>query len=137
MGLPTRQLRVLDRIEVTLRASDPKLAALYAIFARLTSGEEIPKIEQVRHRALLLLARLRLALAAIGARMHVRAIPRQPGLVFFPLAIAVLALSIVFAIRSSSGSDCTPARTVASGKYLTQTRLCKVPTNLPPLTYGR
>ncbi len=123
-------------MEAALRASDPKLAALYAIFARLTSGEEMPRIEQVRHRALLLLARLRLTLAAVRARLHVRAIARQPGLVFFPLAVAVLALSIVFAVRSSSGGDCTTARTVASGRYLTQTKLCKIPTNVPPLTYG-
>jgi hypothetical protein len=136
MGLPARQLRVLDRIETTLRVSDPRLAALFAIFARLTCDEEMPKIEQLRHRVLMLVARLRLALAGSRARLHVRLIPRQPAVLFFPLAVAVLALSIVFAVRSSSGSSCTPARTVAVSKYPAQTRICKIPTDLPQLTSG-
>ena len=96
----------------------------------------MPRVEQVRHRALLLLARLRLVLAAIGRGCTSGPFRRQPGLLFFPLAVAVLALSIVFAVRSSFSSICTPARSVASGRYLAQTKLCKIPTNLPPLTYG-
>ena len=47
MGLPVRQRRVLERIESTLRGSDPKLAALYAIFARLNRDEEMER--QSRH----------------------------------------------------------------------------------------
>ena len=41
MGLPAVQQRVLDRIEGTLKASEPHLAAMFAIFARLTAGEAV------------------------------------------------------------------------------------------------
>ena len=77
MGLPVRQRRVLERIENALRGSDPKLAALYAIFARLTRDEEMPRMEQMRHRALLTLARVRLRLANFRSRLHFRLLPRQ------------------------------------------------------------
>ena len=66
MGLPVRQRRVLESIETTLRRSDPRLSALYAIFARLTKDEEMPRIEQLRHRAVHLMLRLRLTLSLGG-----------------------------------------------------------------------
>ena len=68
MGLPARQLKVLDRIETTLRGSDPRLASLYAIFTRLTRDEEMPRIEQLRYNAVRVMTRLRLMLAAISRR---------------------------------------------------------------------
>jgi hypothetical protein len=135
MGLPVRQRRVLERIESALRGSDPKLAALYAIFARLTRDEEMPRAEQLRHRALLALAQLRLALAAIGRRLHIRLAPRQRIVLFFPLALALAVTSIVFAARSSSGM-CTPVKSVAATKTVAKTNLCKTPT-VPGLTFGR
>jgi hypothetical protein len=134
MGLPVRQRRVLERIESALRGSDPKLAALYAIFARLNRDEEMPRAEQLRHSALLVLARLRLISLAIGARLHFRLVPRQRVLLFFPLAIALAVTSIVFAARSSSGT-CTPVKSVAATKSVAKnkpktaakTSLCRPP----------
>jgi hypothetical protein len=134
MGLPVRQRRVLERIESALRGSDPKLAAIYAIFARLNRDEEMPRAEQLRHRALLVLARLRLIPLAIGARMHVRVVPRQRVVLFFPLAVALAVASIVFAARSSSGT-CTPVKSVAATKTvakaktntIAKTNLCRAP----------
>jgi len=41
MGLPACQQRVLDRMEGTLKASEPHLAAMFAIFARLSVGEPV------------------------------------------------------------------------------------------------
>jgi hypothetical protein len=41
MGLPAVQQRVLDRMEGTLKASEPHLAAMFAIFARLSVGEPV------------------------------------------------------------------------------------------------
>jgi hypothetical protein len=129
MGLPVRQRRVLERIESALRGSDPKLAALYAIFARLTRDEEMPRVEQLRHRALQVLARIQLMLAAIGARLHFRLVPRQRAVLFFPLAIALAVTSIVFAARSSNGS-CTPVKSVAATKSVAKSKLCRTPVNL-------
>jgi hypothetical protein len=127
MGLPVRQRRVLERIESALRGSDPKLAALYAIFARLTRDEEMPRAEQLRHRALLILARLLRMPAAIGARLHFRLVPRQRAVLLFPLAVALAVTSIVFAARSSSNT-CTPVRPVAATKTVAKTtKLCRAP----------
>jgi hypothetical protein len=47
MGLPAGQQRVLDSIEDALRAAEPRLASMYAIFARLTRGEAGPRREQL------------------------------------------------------------------------------------------
>jgi hypothetical protein len=134
MGLPVRQRRVLDRIESALRGSDPKLAALYAIFARLTRDEEMPRREQLRHRALLVLAQLRLIPIHVGARLHFLLLPRRRALLFFPLAVALAVTSIVFAARSSSGS-CTPVKTVAAAKTVAKTNLCRTPV-LSGLNFG-
>jgi len=135
MGLPVRQRRVLERIESALRGSDPKLAALYAIFARLTRDEEMPRAEQMRHRALLMLARLRLIMVAIGARLHFRLVPRQRAVLFFPLAVALAVTSIIFAARSSSG-NCTPVKSVAATKTVAKTtKLCRVPA-IPGVTFS-
>jgi hypothetical protein len=126
MGLPVRQRRVLERIESALRGSDPKLAALYAIFARLTRDEEMPRVEQLRHSALLALARMRLIMVAVGGRLHVRLVPRQRAVLLFPLAVALAVTSIVFAARSSSGA-CTPVKSVAAAKTTATSSLCRPP----------
>jgi hypothetical protein len=41
MGLPACQQRVLDYMEGALKASEPHLAAMFAIFARLSLGEPV------------------------------------------------------------------------------------------------
>jgi hypothetical protein len=53
MSLSASEQQALDSIEATLTSSDPKLAPLLAVFARLASGEEMPVRERVRiHRRL-------------------------------------------------------------------------------------
>jgi hypothetical protein len=135
MGLPVRQRRVLDRIERSLRGSDPKLAALYATFARLNRDEDMPRAEQLRHGALLVLAWLLRMPGVIGARLHIRLAPRQRAVLFFPLAVALAVTSIVFAARASSGS-CTPVQSVAASKNVAKTtKLCRAPV-MTPLNFG-
>jgi hypothetical protein len=46
MQLPYRQQRLLRRIEHTLRRSDPELAAMLAVFARLHADEVLVSPEQ-------------------------------------------------------------------------------------------
>ncbi len=41
MGLPACQQRVLDRMEGALKASEPHLVAMFAIFSRLSAGEPV------------------------------------------------------------------------------------------------
>lgn len=50
MSLSARQQQALDSIEATLTSSDPKLASLLAIFARLASGEEMPVRVRIQRR---------------------------------------------------------------------------------------
>src|SRR5262249_21775798 len=47
MSLPACQERILSGIENALRACEPRLASRFAIFARLASGEELPRTEQI------------------------------------------------------------------------------------------
>jgi hypothetical protein len=47
MSLPTRQQLVLDQIELTLQAGDPRLKSMFATFTRLTSREAMPTTEAI------------------------------------------------------------------------------------------
>lgn len=46
MWIPCRQRRILSRMARSLRRSDPHLATMLAIFARLTAGEAVDSREQ-------------------------------------------------------------------------------------------
>jgi hypothetical protein len=135
MGLPVRQRRVLQRIEGTLRGSDPRLAALYAIFSRLTRDEEMPRIEQLRYGVRRVLARIgQISAAAVPPRMRTRLVPRQPVLLLFPLALALVAVTIVLA--ATSGPGCVPARQLAAGQIAARTNVCRPTTTFNTL-YGK
>jgi hypothetical protein len=54
MALPACQQRALDRMEGALRASEPHLASMYAIFGRLNAGEPIGMERLARKRLRLL-----------------------------------------------------------------------------------
>jgi len=138
MGLPARQRRALDHIDRALRGSDPRLAALYAIFGRLAQGEEMPRFEQLRSGLLARLAMLGAILAVIGSHLHIRVRrrvpararsgarsrvrpghrlwlrPRQRAILLYPLAIALAIGSIVLAARSGPDRGCLPVRAVAA-----------------------
>jgi hypothetical protein len=50
MSLPACQQRVLDRMEGALRASEPQLTSMYAVFSRLNAGEPIGTEQLPRKR---------------------------------------------------------------------------------------
>jgi hypothetical protein len=145
MGLPARQRRRLENIEHKLHSSDPRLAAMFAIFGRLTRDEDMPRIEELRHRAAMLALRMRMWLAAVwsrvtfarrrsgvpvavGARAGQRA--RRPAVgrsggqarrwrpmaLFFPLALLLMSLSIFVAAKFGSAPRCVAATAVATAK---------------------
>jgi hypothetical protein len=123
MSLPARQRRVLEHIETALRGSDPKLAALYAIFGRLTRGEQMPAFEQLR-RGFMVVARLRPRPATAAAGHRARLVPRQRAVLLFPLAIALAVASLVLATTTSARTPCTRVRTVAASSSLGSASLC-------------
>jgi uncharacterized membrane protein len=143
MGLPVRQRRELERIECTLTGSDPKLAALYGIFAKLNRDEEMPRIEQLRHKALVALARLHVIPAAVGAKLRIKRLlrlqPRQRYALFFPVAVALAVVGIVFLARATSGnSSCTQIRTVsAAQKTHNKSKLCRPPYRYSTMYVGK
>ena len=51
MSLPARQQQILDQIERALQAADPRLASMFAAFARLPSREAVPAGEVIVHRS--------------------------------------------------------------------------------------
>jgi len=144
MGLPVRQRRTLDHIDRALRGSDPRLAALYAIFGRLTREEPIPRFEQLRSGLLTRLALVGAVLAVIGSRLHIRIPfrfrprlrPRQRAILLYPLAIALAIGSIVLAARSGPDRSCLPVRAVAAAKNVAKSSLCQPPGSLSPVMFG-
>jgi hypothetical protein len=145
MGLPARQRRRLENIEHKLRSSDPRLAAMFGIFGRLTRDEDMPRIEELRHRAAMLALRMRMWLAAVwsrltfarrragaplpvgtraGHRARREALGRparqsrrwRPMALFFPLALVLMSLSIFVAAKFGSAPRCVAATAVATAK---------------------
>ena len=51
MSLPYRQERLLRRADRALCESDPDLASMLSIFARITAPERLPAWEQLRPKA--------------------------------------------------------------------------------------
>ena len=98
MALPACQQRALDRIEGALRASEPQLASMYAIFGRLNAGEPIG-MEQ--------LARKRLRLLQHGTAMY--AIVLLPVMEFNLLYRMVLLLPTICIGMSRTTTDTKPA----------------------------
>lgn len=113
MGLPARQQRALETIEVSLRAGAPHLAGMFAIFGRLTRGESRPWREQLPDRSWLARVGHALARARTRGRRN-RSLParRRPvaRLLFIGQLMAILA---VLGVLIGLGSSMAPAACVS------------------------
>jgi hypothetical protein len=146
MGLPAGQRRVLEGIESKLRGSDPRLAAMFTIFARLTRDEEMPRVEELRQRAELQIARFLFFASAIGRRLAGptgRMSRRYQMAVFFPIALVLTTLTIVLVTRFGGTPRCPAVTTVATakpharGKLISKAgRRCRA-SGLTPIPIGR
>src|SRR5258708_37988490 len=117
MGLPASQRRILERIENALRGSDPRLAALFSIFTRLNRGEEMPRAEQLRARAGIIMARLGYRLASFSRWFGAPSRARLRTAPFFPIALAIVAPAILVGAgvpRSNPGATPQPTPPVGS-----------------------
>jgi len=92
VSLPTREQRVLDLIEGDLRGCAPRLASMFFIFARLTTGEG-----ELRRESLPPPARRRLSRRATDLCLAV------------PLALGLVALVVFLAVSMGGAHSCTPA----------------------------
>ena len=125
MGLPASQRRILDRIENALRGSDPRLAALFSIFTRLNRDEDMPRVEQVRARAAMIMARLGYRLATFGRWFGAPARTRLRTALFFPIALAIVASAVLVGAGFPSSNRCaTPQRTTRVVPSSTRAKIC-------------
>jgi hypothetical protein len=126
---------------------------MFAIFGRLTHDEEMPRIEELRHRMAIMILRVRLWLAAVGTRRRSRrrgrlgrvrgrmAARRPMTALLFPVALIMATATIVLVARFGGTPRCASATTVTAGKAHTRKvtqkpRSCPVVVN-PLFTAGR
>jgi hypothetical protein len=125
VGLPASQRKILDRIENALRGSDPRLAALFSIFTRLNRDEDMPRIEQVRARAAIIMASIGYRLALLARWFGAPARARLRTALFFPIALAIVASAVLVGARFPSSSRCaTQQRTTRIVPSSTRARIC-------------
>jgi hypothetical protein len=125
MGLPASQRRILERIENALRGSDPRLAALFSIFTRLNRDEEMPRAEQVRARAAIIMTRLGRRLALVCRWFGTPARARLRTALFFPIALAIVASAVVVGAGFPSSNRCaTPQRTTRAVPSSARAKFC-------------
>jgi hypothetical protein len=141
MSLPPAQQRMLDSMSEALRASEPRLAAMFALFTRLTKNEGTPRREELpaQQRFRLSLVRRRSRRRASGSTKrpgrregsgrrlatpsrHVASYP-GPGrlllrqvLIASPLAVALVIVGLVLGLNSHTAS---PGCTGAAGAHVT------------------
>jgi hypothetical protein len=125
MSLPACQQRVLDGIAQILQATEPHLAAMYAIFTRLAGDEPAPGLERLPDRRARLLAGLpgwpghgaaarpRLSSSGLGVASSPAAQPRHVPSWLRVVAVSHLALIVVLCavligISAHSGPGCRP-----------------------------
>jgi hypothetical protein len=95
MSLPARQQRVLDGIEGALRASEPHMAAMFAMFAQLTRDDGPATAERLR-----------------VSRM--RAVTQLRGLALIPVMVAMLIVGVVLGGSGRGSAGCATGRIAGS-----------------------
>lgn len=119
MSISEHEQQALETIEDDLASTGPKLAAMLAIFTRLTAGEEMPRRERVRR---VLAPPLATASSTADAGTEGRparfrqVIPRlrrqSAWLVWVIAAVALIAWMLTFDHGAGKGA-CLAARTAA------------------------
>ena len=125
MSLPVSQRRMLNRIDRTLRDSDPRLAAIFSIFTRLTWDEEMPRIEEVRAR-----------LARFGGWISRRTEPvrrrvprpsdRVKAILFFPAALAAVACALLIGGSGPAVHRCAATVRAPASELIVKARQCRL-----------
>jgi hypothetical protein len=109
MSLPACQQRALDHLEGALRASEPKLTSMYAIFAQLNAGEPIGT-EQ--------LARKRLRWFQPGTAMY--------AIVLIPVMFAAIIIGALLGGGARSTAACEASYSVGGVSPLASRPSCPV-----------
>lgn len=111
MSLPAAQQRVLNGIAEAMRASEPRLVSMFAMFTRLTRNEAAPGREQLPRRPvrdfLSVLAIWR-PVRAVGSRRSAR---WRRALRLAQLAMGVALVGLLIGASSASSAISTPPGT--------------------------
>ena len=102
MSLPVCQQRALNAMENVLQASEPRLAAMFAMFTGLAEGEEPVRAEHLSRRRLIRL--------------------RRPGPCFivFPVLTGIaLIVTLIVGLVTSFAPGCATAAAVSSVRKTT------------------
>jgi hypothetical protein len=103
---------------------------MFAIFGRLTRDEEMPRIEELRHRLAIMFLRIRLWMAPgrgrvrgrmparVRGRLHART--RRPVALLFPIALVLATVTIVLVARFSGSPRCSATAQVSTQKPLSR-----------------
>jgi hypothetical protein len=145
MGLPASQRRILERIEFALRGSDPRLAALFSLFTRLNSSEDMPRVEQIRARVAVGVSRfLGPPARALAAATRWFSAPRRARLrtaLFFPVALGLVACAVLVGSSFPSTNRCAAApragRTAHSAARIKPRSKSCTPVVANPVIIGR
>jgi hypothetical protein len=142
MSLPARQERVLGQIEHSLDAGDPRLRSMFATFTKLTTGQQMPGLEQLESRSWplrywrqRLTRRRREGRAASGAGPAYAPGVRMRAILLVPVMLAALAAAVFLGLGGRTVSGCEPAARPHSASAPGRPRAC-----LPvrqPLAYQR
>ncbi len=109
VSLPSYQQSLLNRMERTLESRDPRLASMYAIFARLTGEDGPPRTERLASSPNLARRALRSAAGLAKASATI------PILLVAGLMAAIIALGVA----TSSGTTCPAATARQTGQMRT------------------
>jgi hypothetical protein len=108
MSLPAGQQRILDGIAETLRLTEPRLTAMFAIFTRLAKSEPPPRREQLADHG---------HVAWLAAPWHRLVGHNERGgpawwrlLIVSPMALALIALVVLTCIASQGPAGCGSLR---------------------------
>jgi len=121
MSISEHEQQVLESIESDLASAGPKLAAMLAMFARLTAGEEMPVRERVRRVLDLPCATATGPSARAGRparprRTRERLRSQSVWLVCVGVAIALIAWTLTF--NHGAGKDACPVTRMAACRQI-------------------
>lgn len=108
MSLPAGQQQILDGMAETLKASEPRLASMFAIFGRLFTNDGPPLRERLPTAGPV----ARLAALRRPGRSGPRKHAWQLGFVLANVVIAVV-VSLVLVLNTHSGRSCDTRHTTA------------------------
>ena len=114
MSLPAAQQHILDRMDDTLQCSEPHLAGMFTIFARLNAGEPVYPEPMARPRP----RRPRARWLRAGTTVY--------AFVLVPVMFAMITIGALLSSRSHAVAACETGYSSSGGTPWTSRPLCQL-----------